>query len=57
LAAAQLDLIAHGVQLTPAYKTASQGSQINLIDLSEDSSTEEEEEGEEEGLYNRGQDL
>jgi hypothetical protein len=41
------DLIAHGVQLNPVYKTASQGSEINLIDLSEESSTEEEEGGEE----------
>ena len=51
----RLDLIAHGVHLTPAHKTASQGSEINLIDLSEDSSTEEDEgdmEEEEEGLYN-----
>lgn len=45
---ARMDLIAHGVQLNPAYKTASQGSEINLIDLSEESDTEEEEEGENE---------
>ena len=50
-----LDPMALGVQLNPAYKTASQGSEINLIDLSEESSSGEEEEGGEdtegEGFY------
>ena len=45
--------MALGVQLNPAYKTASQGSEINLIDLSEESSSEEEggEDTEGEGFY------